>query len=112
MTIHELKCWTECFKAIYTCQKTFEVRKNDRNFQVGDTLRLQEYSPETQEYSGVSCEVKVDYVLQGGTLGVQDGYCVMGISPIRTGRTENLENTPPLTRAVLEARRKEKEGEK
>lgn len=45
MTEHELKCHTEYFGRICSGQKTFEIRKNDRDFQVGDILVLKEYDP-------------------------------------------------------------------
>lgn len=45
--IHELKTWPIHYRAVVSGHKTFEVRRNDRGFQVGDVLRLQEYSPST-----------------------------------------------------------------
>jgi uncharacterized protein DUF3850 len=41
--IHELKCWPEFFDALWNGRKTFEVRRNDRNYRVGDTLSLHEW---------------------------------------------------------------------
>jgi len=41
--IHELKTWPEYFEEILTGKKTFEVRKNDRDYKVGDTLILKEF---------------------------------------------------------------------
>jgi hypothetical protein len=35
---HELKTWTEYYNAVFDGNKTFEVRKNDRNYQVDDVL--------------------------------------------------------------------------
>lgn len=40
--IHQLKCEAKYFEEICSGQKTFEVRKNDRNFHVGDYLALNE----------------------------------------------------------------------
>jgi hypothetical protein len=37
---HELKVWPDYHYRILTGQKNFEVRKNDRDFQIGDTLVL------------------------------------------------------------------------
>ena len=38
--IHELKIWNEYFEEVFMGYKTFEVRKNDRDFKKGDTLIL------------------------------------------------------------------------
>ena len=40
MKIHELKLDTEFFDDVKSGKKNFEIRKNDRNFEVGDTLFL------------------------------------------------------------------------
>jgi hypothetical protein len=40
---HELKCSTEFFDAIACFKKTFEIRRNDRDFRVGDRLMLREW---------------------------------------------------------------------
>ena len=44
--IHRLKTWPEFYKEVLLGTKTFEIRKNDRAFKVGDLLILQEWSPE------------------------------------------------------------------
>jgi len=40
---HALKTWPEYFQAVAERGKTFEVRKADRPFKVGETLLLQEW---------------------------------------------------------------------
>jgi hypothetical protein len=79
MTTHELKTWPEYFKALAEGRKTFEVRKNDRDFKEGDILHLREWHPRTEEYSGQQMVKSVTYVMSGGLLGVQAGYVVMGL---------------------------------
>lgn len=64
MTTHELKCWPEFFKAIMDGTKRFEVRKNDRNYQLGDRLYLREWDPATQKYSGWSGMFMVTYLTE------------------------------------------------
>ena len=77
--IHELKTLPQYFHRVFTGEKTFEVRKNDRDFQTGDVLILQEYLPEDEIYSGQTIRASVTYILQGGQFGIESGYCVLGI---------------------------------
>lgn len=61
--IHDLKCWPSFFQSTLDGDKTFEVRNNDRNFLVGDTVRLKEYDPEKQYYTGREKTFTISYVL-------------------------------------------------
>ena len=83
MARHYLKTWPTFFESIFVGAKTFEVRKNDRAFSIGDTLVLEEYRPDTGEYTGESLVVTVSYLLPGGQFGIEEGYCVMGIRPMK-----------------------------
>ena len=47
---HELKILPEFFTAIIFGKKKFEIRKNDRDFRVGDVLKLMEY--DGKNYTG------------------------------------------------------------
>jgi hypothetical protein len=88
---HELKTWPDCFHAVSSGNKPFDVRENDRNFQVGDILLLREYDPETEEYTGQATTRWVSYVLQGGAFGIQPDWCVLGFSklpPLPAGLTD------------------------
>ncbi len=48
--LHRLKTLTHFYSAVLIGLKTFEVRFNDRDFQAGDFLLLQEYDPNTETY--------------------------------------------------------------
>lgn len=76
---HDLKTWPKYFQRIFDGDKTFEVRKCDRDFQIGDFLTLDEFDPDKNEYTGRKQSVIVTYVLHGGQFGIQEGYCVMAI---------------------------------
>ncbi|UOQ73294.1 ASCH/PUA domain-containing protein [Hymenobacter cellulosilyticus] len=79
---HELKTWPACFAAVESGTKPFDVRENDRNYQVGDVLLLREYEPETEQYSGRTLLRAVSYVLQGGSFGLEAGWCVVGFGAL------------------------------
>ena len=78
--IHELKILPEFFADVITGKKTFEVRKLDRPFHVGDLLALNEFDPKTKCYTGNSCLVYIDYILSDNEY-CKNGYAVMSIKP-------------------------------
>jgi len=51
--IHELKIWPAYFREVIAGTKTWELRKNDRNYQVGDLLRLMEWDQTTNRHTGL-----------------------------------------------------------
>lgn len=79
MKTHELKTWPQFFKVCRTGEKPFEIRKNDRDFKVGDTLMLREWDPKFEAYSGEECKFEISYILAGGQFGIEDGFVVMGL---------------------------------
>lgn len=50
ITVHELKTFPEYFLPMNLGNKTFEVRKNDRDFKIGDILQLREW--DGKKYTG------------------------------------------------------------
>lgn len=77
--VHELKTWPEYFAEVWSDAKTFEVRKADRNFAVGDCLALCEWDPKTQAYTERIAFRTVTYRLDGGQFGIESGFCVLGL---------------------------------
>lgn len=77
-TEHELKCYSQYFQRICTGQKTFEIRKNDRDFQVGDILCLKEYDEKTgyPDYGPDQRRAEITYMTD---YAQQPGYVVLGI---------------------------------
>jgi hypothetical protein len=43
MKIHEIKCWPVFFEHAIKGLKSFEIRINDRDYKVGDMIRVREY---------------------------------------------------------------------
>ncbi|MCJ8053809.1 DUF3850 domain-containing protein [Shinella curvata] len=81
MKTHVLKCWTEQFRDVQDKRKTFEFRRNDRNFAVGDVLDLRDFSPETQLFSGSSELRRITHILSAG-FGLPEGYAVLSLEPV------------------------------
>jgi Domain of unknown function (DUF3850) len=84
VTEHKLKCWPEYFGALLDGTKTFEVRRADRGFEVGDVLWLCEWDTGDagygSGYTGRELRRRVTFILEGGHFGVQPGYCVLALS--------------------------------
>ena len=78
--IHELKTLPKFFNAALSGEKTFEVRANDRPFKKGDLLAMNEYDADGKSYTGRSCLVYIDYILNNEDY-CKSGYVVMSIKP-------------------------------
>lgn len=78
-TRHNLKCWPKYFMAVIGGHKLHEIRKNDRDFRAGDEILLQEWDPETQQYTGNDCLVRVSYLTAPGEWGLPDDIVIMSV---------------------------------
>lgn len=77
---HILKILPKYFAEINVGNKTFEVRKNDRGYKVGDILLLCEWIPEHEVFTGSSIRKEVTYILHGNSFeGLDEDYVVMAI---------------------------------
>lgn len=73
---HILKILPEYYEAVILGAKTFEVRKDDRGYQIGDVLVLREWR--NGKHTGRDVRVIVTYILRDSEY-CKDGYCVIGI---------------------------------
>lgn len=84
---HELKTDLPAFVAVSQGIKTFEVRKNDRDFKAGDVLSLRctQHTGEQMKrgapllYVGEPINVRVTHMLNGPAYGLAEGWCIMSI---------------------------------
>jgi len=87
MKTHELKTDPKVFAESWNDRKHFEIRKDDRNFQVGDILILKEtkYTGEEMKngsplfYTGFELPVRVTYKLPVGSYGLDAEWTVLSI---------------------------------
>lgn len=85
--------------------KTFEVRKDEDDIQVGDILFLEEWKDGdifTSGYTGRCIRKKVKYVLRDiPQYGLQEGYCIIGLEDINNGWIPCSERLPEDEKKVL-----------
>ncbi len=79
MKTHNLKCWESVFRATVDGSKPYEVRRNDRDYEVGDVLVLWRWDPVASRPTGEFTTVAVTALTQG-RWGLPDDMCVMGFS--------------------------------
>ena len=76
--VHELKTWPEYFEPVFRRQKTAELRRNDRQYNVGDVLYLREWEPLSAAYTGRDCYRVVTHIVRGGEW-LAPGYCMLSV---------------------------------
>jgi hypothetical protein len=107
---HELKTEVRFFEAVQSGAKTFEIRRNDRGFSVGDELLLREWDPSSGTYTGRRCvktiTYKTDYMQRRGFVVLGLGQVQTKCTIVKCRKREALTNPfnpklpPKFTRAV------------
>ncbi len=84
--VHEVKSWSRFFQRTLAREKMFEIRLNDRNYQVGDFLLLREWDELTERYTGLFQAVLITYILGAdmhcavSPVAINKPYIVLGIA--------------------------------
>lgn len=78
-SIHDVNILSEFYTEVIARRKTFEIRKNDRKYKVGDIVILNDYNDEKR--TGSYCVVQIQYILDASCWGLQPGYCVFCWNP-------------------------------
>lgn len=91
MIEHELKCHPKYFQRLATGQKNFEIRENDRNYQVGDRLIIKEYDPQIGWPDHGAYDVLVFDVTYIETYALVQGFVALGLRQVeQTNAKEDL----------------------
>lgn len=88
MKTHELKTDPKVFQQTWEGRKTFEIRKDDRDYQSGDVLVLRETlfsgaqmtAGAVLHYTARSVVQAVTGILRGPVYGLTEGWCIMSVS--------------------------------
>jgi hypothetical protein len=93
---HELKIYPRFFEAVMSGDKTFELRRNDRDYKVGDILLLEEFEDEIcGSYTGRNLSVTISYILKEeegkGWIGLLPGYCCIGFKVVGNNAYQDQE---------------------
>lgn len=80
---HHLKTWPRFFQPMWNGEKPFEIRKNDRDFRVGDILILDEWDPDSEKeiserYTGRAMKKRVKFIMPLHE-GLREGYVAMAV---------------------------------
>jgi hypothetical protein len=78
MKIHELKIKPEFYIEVFMEKKSFELRKNDRDFQVGDMIILKEFD-DSLGFTELSIARKIIYILKDYK-GLEKDYVILQIA--------------------------------
>lgn len=90
--VHELKLNTKYYHDSLVNIKTFEIRKNDRNFKVGDILKLVEVTQLTENGRQYVLDTQqhykqITYILNNQEY-LKEGYVCLGLQPIPEPKEE------------------------
>jgi len=79
---HELKVHPQYFREIKAGRKNWELRLNDRDFQLGDFLYLREYNPIEKTYTGDEIDnLEIIYILSG-YYALAENHVIISFPPI------------------------------
>ncbi|MGX6979091.1 DUF3850 domain-containing protein [Vagococcus elongatus] len=85
--IHQLKVLPDYYQAVIDRRKTFEIRKNDRDFQVGDLVILKEF--DGAEFTKRNAKAQITYICD---YAQSEDYVVFSIKLIEIGSGRECQN--------------------
>ena len=73
---HEVKIVASYYEDVVSGKKSFELRKNNRGYKQGDSLKMLEFKD--GKHTGRTIDADIIYMLEDYT-GLTEGYCILGI---------------------------------
>lgn len=90
MRTHDVKCHPGPFQDVWDGKKPYEIRKDDRDYCVGDALILSEWDPSPHPvlsdreagYTGRVISTVITYKTTGGRYGLPVDLCVLALGEL------------------------------
>ena len=91
LTRHDVKSWPNFFASIIDGSRTHELRRNDRDYQVGDLMVLREFDPIGGRHTGRSATVEITSMTSQelpcavSDQGLDPDFCILSVRllPVR-----------------------------
>ena len=80
--VHDIKIAASYYDDVTSGRKRFELRKNDRGYKVGDSLKMREFKD--GKHTGRTIDADIIYMLEEYA-GLEEGYCILGIDVKMSG---------------------------
>ena len=102
MAEHKIKIKKMYYDAVLSGEKTFEIRKNDRDYKVGDIIHFVPIADNGDMIIPHNPnEYKITYIFHGGEYGLENGYCVFGITPAIEKNMSDLISRSALMKDII-----------
>ena len=121
MKLHELKILNKYLVDISIGKKTFELRKNDRDYQEGDLIRFINIKEDNdtskkcliEPYTDEKTLYRITYVLKDvEKYGLDKNYCILGIKKLDTRFSMRIKHMENKRRLKLKELRESRENDK
>ena len=89
MADHIVRSWPKFFEPITQGIRKHELRKNDRNYQIGDVLWLHEFDPDDEKYTGRIQKIRITSMTSKETTcavsneSLHPDYCIFSFDLVR-----------------------------
>lgn len=79
---HYLKTWPDVFEETWAGRKVHEWRRDDRGFELGDRVVLEEFEPAGERYLGRKITAEITFISRGPEWGIPEGFAVFSLRVI------------------------------
>ena len=108
--VHSVKIEPQHYEAVKNGTKTFEIRKNDRDYRVNDYIALNEY--DNEHYTGRSLLCKITYIISDERF-CKEGFVTLAIrihKELFGGKREYENEKATIPKEISDAINQQKES--